>query len=767
MTLLVLFWPCFGKGQEVFINEFMAQNNSVIEDQDGEFSDWIEIFNGGLQSFSLHHWYLSDDANLPLKWQFPDVTLAPGGYLLIFASGKNHMDAFEVHTNFKIGADGEKLYLSNPDGVLIDQTEEVMLPGDHSYGRITDGADAWQDFFPSSPGFANGISQSLSFSATSGFFQNPLYFKVQPPFPGIIRFTRDGSKPLSTSPPFPDSLFLGYRSDEPNVLSLIPTSPDQSQISFHAWEPPAVRVDKAHVIRCAAFQGTIPVSPVYSFTFLIDSSMPDKYDLPVISLISDPAHFFDPESGLYVPGESFDPANPEWSGNYFQTNDSWDKPVYIEYFEKGGKTGFSQQAGIRIHGGKTRHAAQKSLTLIADDQYGNEYFHYPLFPQKAVQRFKRFVLSATMGSWAGETVIADVLAHEIIRDLHLEIQDFQPVVVFLNGEYWGIHTLRDKIDERYLAYVSALDENDIDLLDGPGFILAGNASSYQEVLDFMELHDMADPEAYAWVADHIDLGNFTDYQLAEIFFANNDWPGNNMKYWRPGPNGKWRWIFFDLDAGFQNPDQSTIVLATTDNPDIGWPNPPWSTFLLRKLLNNPGFRNQFVDRYAQLLSSVFHPDQTSQALKRVKALYRREMERHIQRWSYPSTFSSWEQDMEIFLHQYLQNRPCREKEHFLEFFGLNEFDFNCQPFSGPVGKWAVFPNPAKQNFTLFNRETIDFIGDIRITDITGVQIALLRNCQIRGIEGMELSLSSYPPGLYFLEGSGNGTHFHQKIMWMR
>jgi len=289
-------------------------------------------------------------------------------------------------------------------------------------------------------------------------------------------------------------------------------------------------IDKANIIRFASFRNGQRTSKIYTKTYFIDKNIFSKYNMPVISLVSEEDNLFNYELGIYVPGTHYDPENPEWSGNYFKDGDEWERPVHIEYFENDGCLGFSQNAGIRIHGLKTRQAAQKSLKLYARNEYGDKYFNYPLLPQKSITEYKRFLLQTTMGSWRGNPIIGDVLAHEIVRDLNFEYQDYQAVVVYLNGEYWGIHTLRDRIDERYIAYTNNVDKDSVDIINGNFWLVeAGSNEHYLKLADFIEVKDLSFESNYEYVKTQIDIYSFIDYQIAEMFFSNKDWPDNNQK----------------------------------------------------------------------------------------------------------------------------------------------------------------------------------------------------------------------------------------------
>ena len=141
--------------------------------------------------------------------------------------------------------------------------------------------------------------------------------------------------------------------------------------------------------------------------------------MPIISLVTEESNFFSADSGIYVPGIHFDENNPHLTGNYFQKGILWERPAHIEYFDQNGNTKFSQDAGIRIHGGKTREAAQKSLRLYARKEYGKQYFNYSLLPNNEINQYKRFILRTTMGCW-NQSIIKDVVAHNTVKNLNLE-----------------------------------------------------------------------------------------------------------------------------------------------------------------------------------------------------------------------------------------------------------------------------------------------------------------------------------------------------------
>ncbi len=704
--------------QNVVINEFMADNETTIQDVDGDFSDWIELYNNSDYPINLLNYNLSDDIEEPNKWTFPEIIISGNSFLLIFASKKNILDTNELHTNFKISSSGEDLFLSNSSGEIISQLSPISLATDKSYGHFPDGSNNFLELFNPTPNSSNNINNQLLFSNESGFYKDPFHQKITSLSGDSIFYTLNNAElPKNISDIYEDSLFMNYRYNSANYFSEIPTTPDQSLIDHKAWESPVGLIDKANILRCASYKNGIRTSKIYTKTFFVDSTIFEKYNLPIISIITEENNLFDNDSGIYVHGIHFNENNPQYSGNCFQRGDDWEKPVHIEYYEKNGILGFSQNAGIRIHGGKTRQASQKSLRLYSREEYGEKYFNYKLLPQKENNKYKRFLLRTTLGSWT-HTIISDVLAHEIVRDLDIEYQDYQPVVVFINGEYWGVHTLRDRIDERYIAYLYDFDNDDI---------VMGADENYKALIEFIESNDLFFDDNYEYVKTQMDMSNYIDYQISEMFFANYDWPANNIEIWRNKvTESKWRWIFYDIDAGFKsyNYNYNMFNHTTVNDSSIHWPNSPESTFLFRNLLKNNDFTKTFIDRYAEILNNNFIIDTMIKKLNSIKNLYKNEIPNHLYRWHFPESFSKWENDIEDNLLFFIENRSCEIEKNIINFFNLTEFefDFHCVDYTDIIekdDKLIIAPNPNNGKFFIHSKFTETIKGNITISDITG------------------------------------------------
>lgn len=747
LLIILLLSVTYINGQNILINEFVAKNNTTIQDEDGDFSDWIELYNTSNSTISLLNYSLSDDNNDLNKWIFPEITLLPHSYLLVFASSKNRSDTSELHTNFKISSSGEELYLLNNLGIIIDQTDAVNLSDDESYGRIPDGDISCVVINTPTPNSSNSNSNTLLFSHQEGFYTTSFSLTINSLLADTIYYSLNGDIPTEDSNILTNSIVINNKNSHPNILSEIPTTPAQNLISYKAWETPSEIINKATVLRCVSYKNGLRTSKIYTKTFFVDNEIMDKYTVPVISLITEEENLFNSDSGLFIPGVNFDNTNPEWSGNYFKNEDDWERDIHIEYFKNNGSLGFSQDAGIRIHGGKTRQASQKSLRLYARNEYGKKYFNYRLLSQKQVNKYKRFILRTTMGAWGRQTVIKDALAQNIASSLNIDCQDSQPVIVYINGEYWGIHTIKDRIDERYIEYTHGVDKDSVEFKE------RGNVS-YENLIEFIENNSLENSSNYEYVKTQIDIDNYIDYTIAELFFSNRDWPANNMKLWRKVPDGKWRWVLYDLDAGFGNENYNMLSHTTKDDSSVTWPNSPSSTFLFRNLLKNEIFQSQFINRYVDILNWDFDVETMINKLDSIKEIYSSELISHINRWNYPNSFYSWEEDIDDDLLNFLQKRPCAVRDNIMTFFNLTNFDFNCELNVEDVDKvdnLTLAPNPNNGNFFLFSNNSDLINATIIITNINGQIVYKKYNVDIMKNERKYFDLSNLPNNTYVLQ----------------
>ena len=491
---------------------------------------------------------------------------------------------------------------------------------------------------------------------------------------GIIYYTLDGSEPdpianASNTRKYQEPLVITQRM-EPNLLSTI-------QTTYHHWQgPPRGPVFKATPLRAKLFTHDQPIGHSVAHSYFVSNPLVD-YSLPVISLTTNAENMFDPKIGIYVPGDRYREDNVR-TGNSFGRGNTWERLAHMEFYEADGTLAFQQEIGIRIHGGITRAWPQKSLRLYARSEYGQSTFDYPVFPDQSRDSFKRLLLRSS-GNDMRLSFFRDALAQSLlVETTNLDLQAYRPVIVFLNGEYWGIHNLRERLDDHYLAGKYGVDKDDVVILTVDAAIVDGSPGDqrhYTDMLNFIRRNDITDPDVYAAVNTMMDVENFIDYQIAQIYFDNTDWPFNNIQYWRVkteqyqpdapyGLDGRWRWMVYDTDYGFalaEPPDHNTLEWATSrDVP---------GTFLLRSLLQNPEFESQFINRFADHLNTTFASEHVLKSIQEMKAVLEPEMEEHIHRWPYISSIRAWERNINV-MRDFAYRRPDYVRGHITEVFQL-------------------------------------------------------------------------------------------------
>lgn len=639
------------KGQ-LLISEIMAVNSSgEINPVSGEPDDWMEIFNGTDKTLDLSSYFLSDDPDNPLKWKFPaGAFLPPGEYHLIWADGTDH-SATESHANFRLGVSGETLSLHSASGVLVDSITFPAMHEDISFGVSADGSRVF--FKQATPGSTNDggsgflFSGKVSMDPPSAIYNQAMEVALLPESSGTMRYTLDGSTPDIMDPVYSTPLKL----------------PGNSVIRARLWQ-----------------EGFEP-GPVATSSFLLN----EGFNFPVVSLSTDPEHFFDDSTGIYVqgtngiPGFCVDiPAN--W-------NQEWERPLSFEYFDLTGDRQFQYDGGTKIHGGCSRAEPMKSLAFFTRSKYGSSQIDYPFFSMKEVDSFKGLILR----NWGNDlyyTMFRDAMMQGIVANrMNLDYQAYQAVQLFLNGEFWGTYNLREKVNEHWITSNYNISADEIDFIEGTDGVFTGSREGFDSLYSFLEQNSLVTDENYQWVAEQMDLDSYIDYMITHMFFANQDWPGNNLKYWRERtPGSKWRWILFDMDQAMSiykfNPSLNMFTYTTSVDPEITWPNPAWSTLIIRRLFENEAFRDEFIRTYLIHMNTTLRQERILQFIDTFHDMLYEHIPPMIERWERPRSMDFWERRINK-MREYASMRHGYVNRNMRNFFGLREaIYFQIEPSEG-------------------------------------------------------------------------------------
>ncbi len=576
-----------------------------------------------------------------------DMSFIP--FLSIGRSGLGHVPQVSpylsfpsggLHTNFKIASAGESIYLFDPLGNYIDSVGATYLLSDISYGRKPDGTDNWFYFGEPTPGTTNstiGVDQqtgdTVVFSISGGKHIGGTSITLSSTNPSDpIYYTLDGSIPDTD-----DMLFSGPISVNSNT------------------------VVRARVIDPANLPG-----PVVTNTYTTELN----HEFPIVCLSTEPANLWDYLTGMYVNGPNAESSFPYFGSNFWE---DWEKPFHFEVYDQSGVKQIDQGAGAKIFGGWSRGNDQKSMSLFARSKYGKGSFEYKFFSDKPIDKFEALVLrnsgNDNMGLQFHDGFIAGLTS-----EMNTDRQAFQPSVLYLNGEYWGILNIREKVNEHFLAENHNVDPDSVDLLENAGDVIVGSNEKYLELLNYLNSYSsLQDNNIYNWVADKIDLDNYIQYQLTQIYINNQDWPGNNIKFWKTKSfKSKWRWILFDTDFGYgiwdvNDYNINTLAFALQAG-NSGWPNPDWSTLLFRRMVTNIGFRHNFINQYCDRLNTDFSSATAISKLDSLKALFSTEIQFHFNRWW--GSYNDWEAKIED-KKTFATNRPAYARSHIESVFNLD------------------------------------------------------------------------------------------------
>ena len=505
-----------------------------------------------------------------------------------------------------------------------------------------------------------GVSQSLEFTMKPGFYEES--FELGLIAERQVFYTLDGSRPDKTSFKFSKKL----------------------------------KISKSVVVRAVIYLGEGRKEIQGSFF------IGEKTRLPVVSIIGDPEDFWSEDKGIYVKGCCAEDKSPYMGANFWK---GWEKSVLFEYFV-GQERVISQGVGVKIFGGYSKGMPMKSLSIMARKKYGKKYLKYPFFDNRDISQYKNVVLRNGGGDF-NVSHFRDPLLTGLGEDVGLDVQASKPVVVYLNGEFLGVHNLREKINEHFIRSHHGTGDQEINLLKHQKDVQIGSRHEYLKMLKFIKSSDFSNDQLLRELSGLMDVEGYIDYNILQVYIDNHD-AGGNIRFWNLAKTPSiWKWILFDLDLSYgashpKNYKNNTLDLMTKVNKEA-WPHPSWSTLVIRGLLENDSLSRKYVDRFNDLLNTKFSEEQMLHRIDSMYTLYKPEMKRQFKRWRNGS-MDVWEYQMGV-LRKFAKERPSYVRSHLKEKFALGDtisvaFQFNSdqsQVFingvpldSGQV--WKAFEN---------------------------------------------------------------------------
>ena len=695
-------------GKTLVINEVVADNLLGLRDTQGNTPDWIELYNYGNSSVVLDGCGLSDDMDDPFRYTFPAGTSIDGGaYLIVFASADGVQTEQTLNAPFGLRAE-ETLLLTDAEGRLIDKVRlpKKTEPGT-AVGRSKKDCATFAVLMTPTPGAFNHsaiyapltqLSADVAppkFSASGGFFAAPFSLELASDDPeAVIYYTLDGSEPDQNSMVYTSPLQITDRSDEKNLYAGLETSALYYSSFIKVNDDP---VYKGTVVRAKCCKDNTLSEETATNTYFIAP----QYSLPVVSVVTDPASLFDEDRGIYVPGtkmklwKKYNPETPTARAPTHMHYNDETVQAHAEFFETDGTCLFSDNVGLYISGNSASFQSCKNLGLVSAKKYGSHSaaFHADLFGGSCTNlQDERITLFHTIrlrtsggGSEYDGTMLKDAYLQQLVAPVYPFTLAYRPCIVFIDGEYWGIHNLREKFEDQYFRQhfgVSADSVTFFKHVDDP------EAAEFNQFVDKTASMDLSVKKNYDYIAQHVDIENMVSYFAIECYLNNRDFFGKNVGLWRaddpgqPYGDNRWRFILFDLDAAFLD-EQGELLEEIINEMDN---STKYSYIrLFRKLLENDEFRQSLIRTIDEYGQTVFAPQTAFGQLDDMLGVIAPEMREHCSRWqmvrgpvgkllSFISgeqirdLFTNWESSQDTLRGQ-LTARPQQMRELLVKVFG--------------------------------------------------------------------------------------------------
>ena len=721
---------------KIRINEVMTNNTNLIKSYDNKFYSMIELYNYGEEDYNLDGFYLSDREDNLSKYKFPNITIKKNDYLVIYAGGEesekelhanfklNSKDGViilsspnrsiidklslkELDNNTSMGLYNDKWYVYNYPSFGRENTDNFGNKEQKNYITInevsiypkeaielknssdndillkeyylTDKSGKKYDLSKNNiKGNSYLVLSNLNFGISNNNEVIYLYHKdtiidnleihklrgnISASKEGFYKNITLGSnnssnvyKGYSEKPIFSsnnlyiekgDSITLSSNDNSDIYYTLDGTEPSKSSKKYDK----PIEINKNTVIKAIGIKDNYIESDIASQTFIVDK----KKNVAVVSISSNYYNLFG-DSGII--------------SNY---NSRAEKKATFEFYEDDGSLGVSEVVDIKLSGMDSRKEPQKSISVYLRKKYGQSKIIYPFFKEVDYDTFSSLLLR-NAGEDPKKVRIMDAVETRVLSgEMDIDMQAYRPVAVYLNGNYYGLSNLREKLNGDYVESKFGIDKDEIDVIKY-STPTKGNLKSYNELLNYIRNHDTSRKEVYEYLKTQIDVNELANYWIVESYYGNTDL--GNIRYWK-AKNGKWRWMLYDLDWSLWN-----------TSLDMGYPiksgSVPAATYLsssitiVRSLYKNKEFKDLYLTNLSKYLKVTFKPDRVNKIIDELASEIEEEMPNHIKRWSgsYPtlSSMGAWRNNLNN-LKRSLNNRYNNVVNNLKRYFNLSDSEY--------------------------------------------------------------------------------------------
>ena len=653
MLLLFCGTTLFSQSQKLMINELVAKNELDIRDETGHHEDWVEIYNPGKKERDLGGLFITDNIDEPEKWRIPDLTektkIPAKGYLVLFLDG--HPETGLMHCNVKLSRKGESVFLFDRDGkTLVDSVTFPKLPADVSWSRIPDGGPTWGYVDTTTaegpnPSVAReGVLKKPKFSLKDGFYNETVSIAISTKDKGVkVYVTTDGTDPTQAD-------------------SLLYKNP--------------IEITKTTVLRARAFKENWVSSQIATKNYFLNEV---EYTLPVIAVTVDHEWLWGKRKGLFV-------EKNKWRHTQ--------RPAHVAYYTVDRKKAFSLNGGIKLQGRFSRNFEKKSFTITAGQRYGNKEIEYKIFEDIDRESFDGLVVRADCNyagydeteRWWGGDRIRNELIYNVNKEMGSSVimQAYQPAILYINGEYWGLYNLMERKNKDFIEkhYPGV---GDIDMINpaverDEGYVFEtyqGDGYHFRAMEDYIKESDMSQKEVYDSLCKLMDMPNFIDGWVYEIYTVKGD-PTSNSRIWRPRTaDGKWQSIAFDWDH-WKEQDREWIYKYAKKRRGKSW--------LFAQLILNEEFQVAFINRLCDYLNTTLSAENVRRLVWEIHERVDIEKKRDRERWKDELEFMPYEEQI-MYTINFAEERPgylYSEMSDFFELGGPAEIELNVAKGGGGV-----------------------------------------------------------------------------------